>query len=90
MMGGMSTERVTVSLPADVRLAAQRVAQEAGVPFSAVVTEALETWVRGRLIDAWLVDYEAEHGAFDEAELREIAAEAGVAYIPPTSSRTVA
>lgn len=86
----MSTERVTVSLPADVRLAAQRVAQEAGVPFSAVVTEALETWVRGRLIDAWLVDYEAEHGAFDEAELREIAAEAGVAYIPPTSSRTVA
>ncbi|GAA1168539.1 type II toxin-antitoxin system CcdA family antitoxin [Pseudonocardia alaniniphila] len=86
----MSSDRVTVSLPAEVRLAAQRVAQEAGVPFSAVVTEALETWVRGRLIDAWLVEYQAEHGAFDEAELREIAAEAGVAYIPPSPSRTVA
>jgi predicted transcriptional regulator len=86
----MSADRVTVSLPAEVHRAAQRVARETGVPFSAVVTEALEVWVRGRLIDAWLADYESEHGAFDEAELREIAAEAGVAYIPPTPSRTVA
>ncbi|WP_232665803.1 hypothetical protein [Pseudonocardia sp. TRM90224] len=86
----MSADRVTVSLPAEVRIAAQRVAQEAGVPFSAVVTEALETWVRGRLIDAWLVEYQVEHGEFDEAELREIATEAGVAYIPPSTSRTVA
>ena len=90
MIVGMSADRVTVSLPAEVRLAAQRVAKEAGVPFSAVVTEALETWVRGRLIDAWLVEYQAEHGSFDEAELQEIAAEAGVAYIPPVPSRTIA
>lgn len=86
----MSADRVTVSLPAEVRLAAQRVAQEAGVPFSAVVTEALAAWVRGRLVDAWLSEYQAEHGAFDEAELREIAEDAGMAYIPPAPSRTVA
>jgi len=86
----MSTDRVTVSLPAEVREAAQRVAQEAGVPFSAVVTEALAAWVRGRLIDTWLLEYEAKHGVFSEAELRDIAAEAGVTYIPPTRSRTVA
>jgi protein-disulfide isomerase-like protein with CxxC motif len=41
MIAGMSSDRVTVSLPAEVRQAAQRVAQEAGVPFSAVVAEAL-------------------------------------------------
>jgi predicted transcriptional regulator len=89
MIVGMSTDRVTVSLPAEVRQAAQRVAQETGVPFSAVVTEALASWVRGRLIDAWLVEYQAGHGVFDEAELRAIAAEAEVAYIPPSRSRTV-
>lgn len=90
MILGMSTDRVTVSLPAEVRVAAQRVAKETGVPFSAVVTEALESWVRGRLIDAWLVEFQSEQGAFDEAELQAIAAEAGVAYIPPSASRTVA
>lgn len=90
MILAVSADRVTVSLPAEVRVAAQRVAREAGVPFSAVVAEALAAWVRGRLVDAWLAEYQAEHGAFDEAELREIAADAGVAYIPPSSSRTVA
>jgi hypothetical protein len=86
----MSTDRVTVSLPADIREAAQRLAREAGLPFSAAVTEALSSWVRGRLVDSWLLEYQSEHGAFDEDELRQIAAEAGTPYIPPSRSRTVA
>ena len=89
MISGMSADRVTVSLPPEVRQAAQRVAEDAGVPFSAVVADALETWLRGRLVDVWLAEHEAEFGAFDEGELERIATEAGVPYLPPASSRAV-
>jgi len=69
---------VTVSLPAGVRQAAQRVAQESGVPFSSVVADARSAWLRGRLVYVWLAEHEAEFGPFEEAELQELAAEAGV------------
>ena len=84
-----SVERVTVSLPSDVRQAAQRVAEASGVAFSTVVNDALSTWLRGRLVDTWLAEHQAEHGAFDEEELRSLAADAGVPYLPP-SRRTAA
>jgi hypothetical protein len=90
MILGMSSDRVTVSLPAEVRQAAQRVAQEFGIPFSSVVADALSAWLRGRLVDAWLAEHEVEFGPFDEAELQRLAAEAGVTYLPPVSNRTVA
>jgi hypothetical protein len=83
----MNIERVTVSLPTDLRRAAQDVAEDAGVPFSAVVADALTAWVRGRLVDAWLLDHQAERGTFDEAELQALAAETGVAYVPPRRAR---
>ncbi|MGH3821815.1 MAG: hypothetical protein ACRDRA_03065 [Pseudonocardiaceae bacterium] len=79
----MTTERVTVSLPEDVRRTSQRIADELGMSFSAVVAEALAGWLRGRLVDAWLAEHQAEHGAFTEDELRELAAEAGVPYLGP-------
>jgi hypothetical protein len=90
MIRCMTTDRVTVSLPAEVRRAAQRIAQETGVPFSTVVADALSAWVRGRLVDAWLSEHQAEFGTFDETELRRIAEEAGVTYLPPLKTRTVA
>lgn len=77
----MSTERVTVSLPDELRRAAARIAEERGVPFSTVVAEALTGWMRGRLVDAWLAEHQAEQGAFDEDELRALAAETGVPYL---------
>ncbi|MFZ0161442.1 MAG: hypothetical protein WAL50_20620 [Kineosporiaceae bacterium] len=79
-----SIDRVTVSLPAQVRQAAQQVAEATGQSFSAVVSSALEAWVRGRLTDVWLSHYQAEHGAFTEAELIALAEEAGVPYLPPS------
>ena len=79
----MSTERVTVSLPDDVRRAAQLVAEERGTSFSAVVAEPLTGWMRGRLVDAWLAAHQATHGSFDEDELRALAADAGVPYVGP-------
>jgi len=79
----MSIERVTVSLPDDIRRAAQRIAEERGASFSAVVAEALIGWMRGRLVDAWLAEHRATHGEFDENELRGLATEAGIPYVGP-------
>jgi hypothetical protein len=39
--------------------------------------------MRGTLIDAWLAEHQATHGAFDEAERRALAEEAVVPYWPP-------
>jgi len=50
---------------------------------SAVVSEAITTWLRGRLVDSWLIDFQDENGAFEEDELRALAADAGVPYIEP-------
>jgi len=82
----MTTERVTVSLPQDVRRTSQRIADELGLSFSAVVAEALTGWLRTRLVDVWLAEHQAEHGAFDEDELRALAVEVGVPYLPPRRS----
>lgn len=78
----MTVERVTISLPAELRRAAQEAADRAGTPFSTVVATALAAWVRGQLVDAWLTEHQAAHGAFDEDELRDLAREAGVPYVP--------
>lgn len=83
------TERVTISLPAEVRRAAQRAAEASGVPFSTVVNKALAAWLRHRLVDAWLVDHQAIHGTFDESELSSLAADAGVPYLPLTARDSV-
>jgi hypothetical protein len=79
----MNSERVTVSLPSDLMGAAREVAERADLPFSAVVAEALTSWLRGRLVDAWLADYQTTHGAFSEEELERLATDAGVPYLPP-------
>lgn len=79
----MSAVRVTVSMPGDVRRSAQRVADDLGMSFSAVVADALAGWLRGRVVDAWLGEHQAEHGAFTEDELRALAVEAGVPYLAP-------
>jgi len=78
----MSTERVTVSLPVEIRQSTRRISDGLGVSFSSVVSDALAGWLRSRLIDAWLAEHQETHGTFDEDELRALAAEAGVPYLP--------
>ena len=58
----------------------------AGTSFSAVVTEALTGWMRGRLVDAWLAEHQATHGEFEENELRALAADAGVPSSGPAGA----
>ena len=79
----MTTDRVTVTIPVELRHAGQQEAAAAGVSFSAVITDALAAHLRGRVIDRWLRDYETEHGVFSEAELAALAADAGVPYLAP-------
>lgn len=79
-----------MSLPGEVLESGQRIAAERGLSFSAVVTDALADWLRSRLVDAWLAEHQAAHGAFDEAELRALAAEAGVPYIEPRRAEPAA
>lgn len=90
MIYRMTTERVTVSLPAEVKEAAQRVASETGVPFSTVVQDALTAWLRSKLVDAWLSDYQTEFGSFSEDELRQLADSTGTTYVPPTERSSAA
>lgn len=85
MLGSMNAERITVSLHPEVKATAQRMAEEAGVPLSAVVAEALQAWTRGRLVDSWLTDYQKEFGELTESELQSVAAETGAVYLPPSA-----
>lgn len=78
--------RVTITLPDDLRQTIADAAKRAGVPFSTVVADALAAWVRGQLLDAFLQDYEAEFGAFSEDELKAVAKETGIPYIPPEAA----
>jgi hypothetical protein len=80
-------ERVTVSLPSQVRQQAQRLAETEEMTFSAVVTSALEDWMRGRLLDKWLEEFEEEFGLITEDELKEFARKSGMRYLPPRSAR---
>jgi hypothetical protein len=82
----MTMARVTITMPEELRHAVLNAAERAGVPFSAVVTAALGAWARGQVVDEWLADHRAEHGEFSEDELKALANEAGVPYIPPGST----
>jgi predicted transcriptional regulator len=86
----MTIERVSVSLPSDVRQAAQKLADATGVPFSTIVSESLSIRLRGIALDEWLADVEASHGGFTEEELRETAQKFGVPYVLPTATEASA
>ncbi len=82
-MGVTTIERVTVSLPAQVRQQAQRLAELEERTFSSVVTSALEDWMRGKLLDEWLREQEEEFGPISENELKAFAERSGMRYLPP-------
>lgn len=79
----MTTTRVTVSLPRELHDAVQRCAEREGTPLSHLVADALTEHLRRRLLDEWLVDYQAEHGEFTEDELVAAARATGLPYLPP-------
>jgi predicted DNA-binding protein len=80
----MSTmERVTISIPSQLRQSAARLAEREGRSFSAFVSSAVEDHLRGLLVDEWLAEQAAERGGWDEEELKALAEETGIPYLPP-------
>lgn len=50
----------------------------------------IAAWLGTRLIDAWLIEFQDEFGEFDEDALKQLAADAGVPYLPPDPRSRVA
>lgn len=55
-----------------------------------MTNECLETTRRAELIDAWLTEHQATYDALDEDELRALAEDAAVSYVPPQRERSAA
>ena len=82
--GGMSiAERVTISIPADLRASAARLADREGRSFSAFVSSAVEDHIRGLLLDEWLAEQAEADGGWDEEDLKALAERTGIPYLPP-------
>ncbi|MGF1647590.1 MAG: YlcI/YnfO family protein [Kineosporiaceae bacterium] len=85
----MSTmERVTISIPPQLRESAARLAEREGRSFSAFISSAVEDHIRGLLLDEWLAEQAAERGGWDEEELKALAEETGIPYLPPGRPRS--
>lgn len=67
----MVAERITISLDGDLAEALRQAAAEDNVNVSAWVAGSLQDRLRSRGLAAVIADWEAEHGAFTEAELDE-------------------
>lgn len=83
----MPIERVTVSLPAELRQAAQKAADSTGTAFSAIVADALLVWVRGQKIDELIAAYEAEEGEITDDEMQAMAEQMGLPFTSPRKSK---
>jgi hypothetical protein len=64
-------DRITVSVPPEVGKAVREAARREQQSVSGYVTSVLEDKLRNVLLGLALDEWEAEHGAFTEAELAE-------------------
>ena len=66
----VAQQRITISIDEDLAVAVRELAEHEHTTISAVVADALRREVRSRGLLAVIADWEAEHGAFTEDELR--------------------
>ena len=71
----MPTERITVSLDAELAAAVRGAAQECSENLSQWMAEAARRRVKMQGLRQVVADWEAEHGAFTEQELADARAE---------------
>jgi predicted transcriptional regulator len=67
----MATRKLSITLPADLAEDVERLARERGLAVSAWLAEAALAAKRHHAALAAIAEYEAEFGAFTEAELAE-------------------
>lgn len=78
MVGAMTVEKISISLDGPLGAAIRAAAREAGQPVSAWVAEAAQAKLRSVALRQFLDEWQAENGAFTEAELE--AAERRLGY----------
>ncbi len=78
-----TTERVTITIPVEMKRDAQLIADERHIALSAVVSEALASYLRTQALQEWVAEYEAEFGVITEEELIEYSRKTGVPYSAP-------
>lgn len=76
----MQVDRLSITMEPKLGAAARKAAKRAGISLSAWIAEATADRVRNDALGSALDRWEAEHGAFTEAELTEAAAALG---LPP-------
>src|SRR3954452_17185975 len=87
----MAVDKPTISMDAELREQADRLARAEGVSFSAFVSSAVSDAVHRRRASKELLaagaDWEGEHGAITEAELRAAANDLGLAHKAPAKKK---
>ena len=73
----MSVEKMSISMDGPLGAAVRAAAREAGQPVSTWVAEAAQAKLRSVALRHFLDDWQAENGAFTEAELEAAARELG-------------
>ena len=89
----MAVDKPTISMDADLREQADRLARAEGVSFSAFVSNAVSDAVHRRRASkallAVVADWEGEHGVITDAELQAAASELGLAAKAPVKKEKV-
>jgi post-segregation antitoxin (ccd killing protein) len=80
----MAVEKMSISMDAELAEKIRQAADDDGLSVSAWIATQVDREIRGRGIDRWLDEYEAEHGAFTEEELRQARMRMG--HLPPDTS----
>jgi hypothetical protein len=74
----MSVEKMSISLEGSLGTAIRAAAREAGQPVSVWVAEAAQTKLRSVVLGQFLAEWQAENGAFTEAEIAAAERELGI------------
>ena len=67
----MAVEKLSISMDVELAEAIRQAAEDDGLSVSAWIAKQVDRTIRMRRLDQLLEEYQAEHGAFTEDELRQ-------------------
>jgi hypothetical protein len=77
----VAVEKMSISMDAELAEAIRQAAEDDGLSVSAWIARQVDRTIRMRRLDQLLEEYQAEHGAFTDEELRE--ADIRLGFAPP-------
>lgn len=81
----MAVEKLSVSFPEDLAGAVRQGAREAGQGVSTWLAQAASARLRADALQAFVTEYEREHGAFTAEELEQASRELGLPVARPAA-----